>query len=123
MAARHIIDLLSGKTIENMLSVHPPFQIDGNFGLTAGITEMLLQSHGGFIELLPALPDIWKKGHVKGLRARGGITVDIFWENGKLIQAVLTADQDTCVKVKYKDISKDVSLKKDLFINFLIDKK
>ncbi|TDE16596.1 glycoside hydrolase family 95 protein [Dyadobacter psychrotolerans] len=90
-----------GGSYANLLCAHPPFQLDGNMGSTAGVAEMLLQSQTGTIELLPAIPDTWTTGQVKGLKARGNITVDENWENGKLVSATLVSAIDQTKSVKY----------------------
>lgn len=89
---------LKGGTYSSMLCAHPPFQIDGNFGATAGMAEMLVQSHAGYIDILPSLPDKWLSGKAYGLRARGGYTIDIEWNNGKLTHLTVIADKaDTAI--------------------------
>lgn len=97
-ASTHIS--LKGGTYSSMLCAHPPFQIDGNFGATAGIAEMLIQSHSGYIDILPSLPDKWQSGKALGLRARGGYTIDIEWENGKLTHLIVNSDKAESAVIK-----------------------
>lgn len=100
-------NLLKNGTVDNLWDTHPPFQIDGNFGGTAGITEMLLQSHMGFIQLLPALPDAWKDGSIHGVCAKGNFEIDMIWKDGLLQEATLLskAGQNCTVKYAGKTIS------------------
>ncbi len=107
-----IIEMQREKTLNNLFDTHPPFQIDGNFGLTAGIAEMLLQSHAGEIELLPALPDAWKEGKISGLKARGNIEIGITWENNRLKEATFVSADDRTITVRYGTMKISLKLKK-----------
>ena len=111
-AFQNLEQLLMKSTLSNLFDDHPPFQIDGNFGGTAGIAEMLLQSHNNQVELLPALPDAWPDGKVKGLKARGGLTVDMDWVGGKLIKATASSSINQKVKINYKNNVQTIIFKK-----------
>ena len=101
-----------GGTYPNMFDAHPPFQIDGNFGCTAGIAEMLMQSYDGFIYLLPALPDQWQEGSIKGLLARGGFELDIQWDNGEVSEVKITSNNGGNCRIRSNSELKGKGLKK-----------
>ena len=113
-----------GGTYENLLTGHSPFQIDGNFGYSAAVAEMLLQSHignwqqGYEIHLLPALPKAWPNGMVKGLMARGGFSVDIEWKAGKLVKAMISSDQQKSTKIRYNGKAIVVKISKEKPFSF-----
>ena len=104
-ALLHLGHLLSHCTADNLFDIHPPFQIDGNFGGPAGIMEMLLQSHLGspdarVLRLLPALPRAWQSGSIRGIRARGGFTLDMAWQNGRLTEVTVKAEIASTLRIK-----------------------
>lgn len=116
-AYKHLHLLLQKSTLDNLFDTHPPFQIDGNFGGTAGIAEMLISSAPGTIELLPALPDVWQSGYVTGLVARGGVIVDLKWDDSCLINAKLKFKNDQKITIRYKKESLEIQGKRNNIVS------
>jgi alpha-L-fucosidase 2 len=110
-AYENLRELLSKSTLYNLFDTHPPFQIDGNFGGTAGIAEMLIQSHGGIIRLLPAIPSSWREGEVRGLRARGRFIVNMKWADSGLEKAQIFSENGGKCTIIYKGTRQEVILK------------
>jgi len=111
-AQEHILKLQQKSTLPNLLDLHPPFQIDGNFGVVSGITEMLMQSQDAEILLLPALPKAWPSGSIKGIVARGGFELDITWVQGKLTALKVKSLLGNDAKLRYGDLYKEYEIKK-----------
>ena len=108
-AYENLLALLRKSTLPNLFDTHPPFQIDGNFGGTAGIAEMLIQSHNSVIRLLPAVPAAWIRGEVKGLCARGGFVIDMKWEDNKLLEAKISSEKGGKCTIDYHGKQQELS--------------
>ncbi|MBR5191458.1 MAG: hypothetical protein IKW34_05475, partial [Clostridia bacterium] len=117
-------DLFKNGIYPNFYDYHPPFQIDGNFGFTSGVNEMLMQSNCGFIELLPALPSEWKCGRISGIVARGNFTLNMDWDNGMLKTASITSNSGEICKLFYSkcDFVVDGIKSVDNFVEFNTEK-
>ena len=115
------ISCVGGGIYPNMLCAHPPFQIDGNSGFAAAVAEMLIRSRKGYILLLPALPDEWKDGNVRGMKAQGAITVDFEWRDGRIHRVRLCSSCEQKVTLECNGISKTVFLKPDGTENMIFD--
>ena len=120
-AYKHLLALLRKSTLPNLFDSHPPFQIDGNFGGTAGIAEMLLQSHNNVINVLPAIPSKWKDGFVKGLKAIGNFTVDLYWNKGELTKLVVKSKSGNDCNISYKN--KSINLGTEIGKEYIFNNK
>lgn len=109
-AEENINKFLEISIADNLFDMHPPFQIDGNFGFTAGVAELLMQSHEGFIRVLPTLPPNWKNGKISGLKARGNIEIYIEWADGKLINLGLTSKDNQTKKIVYNGLEATINI-------------
>ncbi|WP_418603184.1 glycosyl hydrolase family 95 catalytic domain-containing protein [Hwangdonia sp.] len=112
-AQENIKKFMQISVADNLFDEHPPFQIDGNFGFTAGVAELLMQSHEPFLRILPALPENWKTGKISGLKARGNIEVDIEWKDGKLVKVGLLSKENQIKNITYNGVSVDIELPKN----------
>jgi len=114
----HLCDLIKKWSLPNLFGKHPQLQIDSNFGGAAGMAEMLMQSHAGEINLLPALPEQWKDGYIKGLKARGGFEIDLEWKNGKLYRSKVVSKLGGICRIRYKD---KLKLNNNIKVTYLED--